>query len=43
MGADVEYTGGDMVTVHTGRNITEEQFNEVARMLQETLQEMNVG
>lgn len=42
LGSGTPYEGRDMLTVHTGLNITEEQFTAVATWLTEVLHEMNV-
>jgi hemoglobin len=41
-GGPCEYTGKDMVTVHTGMNITEDQFNATVEDLVAALNELSV-
>lgn len=42
LGSGTPYTGQGMRAVHTGLNITEEQFAVVAGMLSDTMKEMNI-
>ena len=42
LGGPVEYTGGELKSVHAAMAITEEAFSEVADLLEETLEDMDV-
>ena len=42
MGSPEPYTGRDMVSVHTGLGITDEEYNEVGQMLQKSLEDAGV-
>jgi hemoglobin len=41
-GGPVEYTGRELKGVHSKMGITEDAFSEVAELLEETLEDMNV-
>ena len=42
MGGPVKYTGGELKVVHATLGITEEAFAEVAELLEETLEDMEI-
>ena len=42
LGGPVKYTGNELKTVHAPMAITEESFAEVAELLEETLEDMDV-
>lgn len=43
LGSGTPYTGQGMVAIHTGMNVTEEQFASVAGLLSDSLKELNVA
>jgi hemoglobin len=42
LGGPVEYTGRELKGVHAKMGITEDAFSEVAELLEETLEDMNI-
>lgn len=42
LGSGTPYEGRDMLNVHTGLNVTEEEFTSVATWLSESLHDLNV-
>lgn len=42
LGVPVEYTGRELKDVHAKMGITEDVFSEVAELLEETLEDMNI-